>query len=241
MKSKELLIIQAGTPPAEIQESVGDLPQWFAAALGMGVQDFDIVRVFENEPLPEHGAHSVVVITGSWSMVTDLHPWSETTAKWIQQADALKIPMFGVCYGHQLMAHAFGGEVGYLESGREMGCLEIERTNNEEDSLLVGLPSTFKAHLTHMQTVIKIPNYATVLARSKQDLHQIVRYSETSFSTQFHPEFTPQIATACIHTREEVLRKEGMDPNLMLAELETTPVPLIILKRFIQAHIGTSR
>lgn len=41
-------------------------------------------------------------------MVTDCLPWSEMTAEWIRDAMTIDMPIFGVCYGHQLMAHALG-------------------------------------------------------------------------------------------------------------------------------------
>lgn len=52
-------------------------------------------------------------------MVTDQEPWSEKTAAWIRNAMAMEMPLFGVCYGHQLMAHALGGRVEYHPQGRE--------------------------------------------------------------------------------------------------------------------------
>lgn len=41
-------------------------------------------------------------------MVTDRLAWSEATAQWIREAMTVGVSMFGVCYGHQLMAHALG-------------------------------------------------------------------------------------------------------------------------------------
>ncbi|WP_438612278.1 glutamine amidotransferase-related protein, partial [Klebsiella variicola] len=45
------------------------------------------------------------------AMVTERLPWSEEAAEWLRQAMAIKLPLFGVCYGHQLLAYALGGEV----------------------------------------------------------------------------------------------------------------------------------
>lgn len=241
MGSRSLLLIQAGTPPEDIRSITGDLPQWFLAAMGMPADSVEVVRVFEDQLLPDPGAYPATVITGSWSMVTDRLAWSETTAAWIRKSVELGAPLLGVCYGHQLMAHALGGMVDYLPSRREMGCLEVERLPvGSSDLWLAGIPTQFKAHLTHMQTVVSLPNGAQALARSAQDPHQIVRYSPTAVSVQFHPEFTSAIQTACINARAAVLRSEGRDPVAMLSALAATPVPLALLQRFVETYAAAA-
>ncbi len=237
MNFRSLLLLQAGTPPEDIRTVTGDLPRWFLAAIGQTRETVDVVKVFEGEPLPEPGRHRAAIITGSWSMVTDRHPWSEATALWIRKAVELGMPLLGVCYGHQLMAHALGGTVGYHPGGREMGCLDIERLSaGDADPWLAGSPSRFRAHLTHLQTVLHLPPGARALARSAHDPHQIVRYSPTAVSVQFHPEFTSDIQAACINARAQVLRNEGLDPAAMLRGLGPTPIPRELLSRFLQTH-----
>lgn len=143
----------------------------------------------------------------------------------------------GVCYGHQLMAHALGGTVGYHPGGREMGCLDIERLPaGDADPWLADCPLRFKAHLTHLQTVLQLPNGARALARSTHDPHQIVRYSTTAVSVQFHPEFTPDVQAACISARAAMLVSEGLDPSAMLRALQPTPAPLALLRHFVRTH-----
>ncbi len=115
------------------------------------------VRVFEDEPLPTPDNQTIAVLTGSWAMVTDRLAWSERTADWIRQAVAIDMPLFGVCYGHQLMAHA-RGEVAYHHGGRESGSQTITLSPwGIDDPLLSGLPATFPAHLSHLQTVTRLP------------------------------------------------------------------------------------
>ena len=237
MPSKPLLLIQAGTPPDDILGPHGDLADWYRTALEGACDAIEVVRVFEGERLPSAGLHSAAVITGSWAMVTDLLPWSEATAVWIRQAMAVQMPLFGVCYGHQLMAHALGGRAGYHPAGIEVGCQSVELLPAAAaDPLLQGLPPRFDAHLTHLQTVLELPAGAQVLARSAHDAHQIVRYGPRAVSTQFHPEFTPAISAACVVRRTEQLRAEGRDPDALLAGLHDTPQARGLLQRFVRAH-----
>ncbi len=126
MSAQPLLLIQVGSPPDDVRAREGDVPVWFRRALGPDGDALQVVRVFEGEPLPAPGEHRAAIITGSWAMVTDRLDWSEATADWIRQAMRIDMPLFGVCYGHQLMADALGGQVGYHPDGIELGCQEIE-------------------------------------------------------------------------------------------------------------------
>ncbi|VWB87501.1 glutamine amidotransferase class-I [Burkholderia lata] len=168
-------------------------------------------------------------------MVTDRHAWSESTAQWIRDAMSIDMPLFGVCYGHQLMAHALGGHVDYHPAGFEGGCQTIHLLpESASDPLLKAWPANFAAHLTHAQTVIALPPGAQALAHSAHDPHQIVRYGPKAISTQFHPEFTPELSAACIRRRADTLLNEGKDPELMVQSLQDTHDAARLLKRFIE-------
>ncbi|QGN38059.1 glutamine amidotransferase [Klebsiella oxytoca] len=233
-----LLIVQTGTPPDEIASDHGDLPVWFGDLLAPWRKKISVARVFAGEPLPAPDNDTVAVITGSWDMVTERLPWSEMTAAWIREAMAIEMPLFGVCYGHQLMAHALGGEVDYHPAGREVGSKSIALSaDGLTDSLLAGHSAPFSAHLTHMQTVTRLPQGATVLGASQHDSHQIVRYGAHAVSTQFHPEITPTIARSLIAYRQAVLRSEGVDPDKLSREVEESPVASAILTRFVANYL----
>ncbi len=236
---RSLLLIQVGTPPDALRATNGDLPHWFCRALGCDGQTLDVVRVFEGEALPRPGAHRAAIITGSAAMVTDRHPWSEATAQWIREAMAVHMPLFGVCYGHQLMAHALGGEVIDHPEGLEVGCHAIElRDPARSDPLLQDFPPRFKAHLSHWQTVLKLPPGARALAYSAHDPHQIIRYSARAMSTQFHPEFTPEISRVYVDMRTEVLRQSGKDAQALLADIEEAPLATELLRRFVRGLVS---
>lgn len=233
-----LLLIQTGTPPVEIASDHGDLPIWFGNLLAPWRNKIRVARVFAGEPLPAPDSDTIAVITGSWDMVTERLAWSEMTAGWIRDAMAIEMPLFGVCYGHQLMAHALGGEVDYHPAGREAGSKTVTLSaNGLTDGLLADHPAAFSAHLTHMQTVTRLPPRATVLASSSHDAHQIVRYGEHAVSTQFHPEITPEIARSLIAYRQAALRNEGIDPDKLSREVAESPVASAILTRFVASYL----
>ena len=58
-------------------------------------------------------------------MVSEREPWSERAAEWLREVAQRGIPLLGICYGHQLLAHALGGRVGANPQGREIGTVEV--------------------------------------------------------------------------------------------------------------------
>lgn len=194
-----ITIIETGTPPEPVRIRCGQTADWFLAALARIGKKADIVRPYLGEKLPEPTSITAAIITGSWSMVTDREAWSEKTAAWIRQAMTFDIPLFGVCYGHQLMAHALGGIVGDNPYGGETGIADIELTPSGKRNLLLdNFPESFPACVFHRQSVLKPPQDGDILAVSEKDGCQILRYGTSAFSVQFHPEFTSEIIeSAC--------------------------------------------
>ena len=233
---RPLLIIQTGEAPQPILEKLGGFAQWFRVSMRLRPEQVRTVRVDVCENLPEPKEAAGAVITGSGAMVTDRERWSEDTAAWLRNAMDAELPLFGVCYGHQLMAHAFGGTVGWLPSGREIGTQPIVR-NGHDDVLLDGMPANFPAHTTHRQSVIEAPQVAQVLARSSADPHQILRYSANAISTQFHPEFGVRAMRAYLRSREEALLEEGRDVAALEREVAATPEARSLLQRFARAAL----
>jgi len=117
---KPVLIIQTGRAPDPIRGRHGDFPHWFRISTRMASHQLKTVNVSAGESLPAPGDVAGAIITGSAAMVTERAEWSERTAGWIRHAMEMEVPLFGVCYGHQLMAHALGGRVDYLPGGREI-------------------------------------------------------------------------------------------------------------------------
>ncbi|PLV53680.1 glutamine amidotransferase [Erwinia sp. B116] len=194
-----LAIIQLETPPQPVSREVGEQRQWFVEALALREGEYVVVQPHLGEPLPDPATISAAVLSGSWAMVTDHAEWSERTAAWIRVAVQARLPLLGVCYGHQLMAYALGGEVGDNPNGWERGLQQLHRDDAcGQDPLLAALPGSFSAWLSHRQSVLTPPPGAQVLAASELEPCQILRYTPHALSVQFHPEFTGRIMTACL-------------------------------------------
>jgi GMP synthase (glutamine-hydrolysing) len=151
----------------------------------------------------------------------------------------VELPMFGICFGHQLMAHALGGRVDYLSGGREIGTLPIRFLADAPlDALTEGMPASFRAHTTHEQSVVEIPRDATVLARSDRDPNHLIRYGKQASSAHFHPEFNAEVMRAYIRRKHADMQREGSDPRRIFREVAATPVARGLFRRFVQLHMG---
>lgn len=230
-----LLIVQTGSTFPELRARRGDFPHWFRTGLRARSDDVTVVRVDAGEPLPEATAPTGVIVTGSPAMVSERLRWSEDTAQWLRRAVDAGVPVLGVCYGHQLLAHALGGRVDYHPGGREVGTVSIERLPAAaEDALMMATPDRFLAHASHQQSVLDLPSGAVALARSAHDPHHAVRYAPNAWGLQFHPEFSVDVMRDYLRRRRHAMN--GDCPADCCNRRAHAPAPTArrLLRRFWQ-------
>ena len=205
---KKLLIIKTGDTFPEIKTVDGDFEDMFVSSLeGINVT-ITVYDARDQLPLPELNDYSAVIITGSHSMVTDCEPWSERLLPYIKTMHETKLPTLGVCYGHQLMAKALGGEIGLHPEGPQAGSTEVTLTEEGKQDLLLGLsPEAFKVNAGNSQRITQLPTEAVVLAGNDFEPHQAVRFGEMMWGLQFHPEFNRRITCAYIDRTVAMLNK----------------------------------
>jgi GMP synthase (glutamine-hydrolysing) len=227
-----VVILKTGTTYPPIRDRFGDFDAWFVRGLSDSL-NLTVVDVTRESPPGHPSDWHGIVITGSPAMVSDREPWSETAAAWVRQAVDARVPLLGVCYGHQLLAHAMGGHVDYHPEGRETGSHRVRLLGSaHDDPLFRGLPEQFHAQLTHKQSVIELPPDAQWLARSDFEPHQAFRVGECAWGVQFHPEFTDQIMTAYLKVQAPDLTKEGLDADHLLRSVVPAPKASGLLVRF---------
>jgi GMP synthase (glutamine-hydrolysing) len=233
--NKKLFIIKVGTTFPETAHEFGDFDRWTLNGLGCNQGEAVVVDAEHGEPLPSADECSGVVITGSHDMVTDNLPWSSEVTKWIPSLLKVDVPFLGICYGHQLLAHALGGEVGFHPKGAEVGTVDIRLVPQcMNDPLLGPLPSIFAAHVTHAQTVISLPEGAVRLAMNSFEPNHAFRIGKCAWGVQFHPEYNANIMKSYIINEAEDLSREGIDIRPVLDSVMETPVAASILRGFCQ-------
>jgi len=230
-----LLIVKTGSTLPAIATRRGDFEDWILGGMRLDAAAARVVRVDRDEALPSPGEVRGVVVTGSAAMVSDRAPWSERTGQWLARATEAGTPILGICYGHQLLAHALGGRVGMNPRGREIGTIDVTLTEaGERDALLGVLPRRFRVQATHLEAVLELPPGARVLAANALDPHQAFAIDDRCWAVQFHPEADAEIITGYIAARAALIREEGQDPDALIARATDTAHGAAILRRFAE-------
>ncbi len=227
-----MVVITTGDPIPEMRARRGtyaDMIRTAAAEAHRG-PSIDIDARLEAPSLPAEP--SFVVITGSSAHVQDRDPWVLRIEQWLVEIVKAGVPVFGICFGHQLLAQALGGEVGLNPRGREIGTIDIEIT--DDDPLLEGIALRFGANATHVDTVAKLPPNARALARSSLDDHQVIRFATGCYGVQFHPEIDREIMHGYFDARRALLEGEGLDVDAKKAAVSDAPGAIATLQRFIR-------
>ncbi len=123
-----------------------------------------------------------VILSGSPSSVRD-----ENAPVPDLQAIKGRLPLLGVCYGAQFLAHAYGGEVQPAPS-REYGRAMLT-VGQADDALMQGLPATTQVWMSHGDTIVHVPeNYRIVASTEDVRVAAFRIEGEQSWGIQFHPE-----------------------------------------------------
>jgi GMP synthase (glutamine-hydrolysing) len=193
------------------------------------------------EKLPKPASIGGAVITGSHAMVTDREAWSEYTAVWIRQAFKARIPVLGICYGHQLIGQALGGEVNKNPRGGEFGTIKIYLAESaKSDALFHGLQQEVNGYMTHFQSVTTLPPGAILLAATQDEKHAAFVIPPFTYGFQFHPEFNAEIVKIYIRKHKtDMLSAEERVSEMDIHEADQTGD--LLLQRFGQLVMQQDR
>lgn len=195
-------ILETGRAPGRLSADFPLYPDMFVSLLANADENlaFETVSLVEGEDLPDPAKLEAVVITGSPSGVYDATPWMDPLRHFVRGAFAAKTPMVGVCFGHQLIADAMGGEVRKSEKGWGIGRHTYRVLEHRP---WMGEPgATLSLSVSHQDQVIVPPSSATTLARSGHTEHAMLEYADAPvMSLQGHPEFGDAFVTALYSAR----------------------------------------
>jgi GMP synthase-like glutamine amidotransferase len=183
-------IIETGRPSHQLMSQYGDYPHMFMHLLsGEREMQFTAYSVIDTKMPATAKDQQAWIITGSPAGVYDNLPWIKPLMEFVSEAATQKVPTLGICFGHQLMAQAYGGQVLKSQKGRGIGVHTYEVTAQGQAYFGNNIKT---AHLNaaHQDQVTQPPEGATLLLQSDFCNFAGFSYGDYGLSIQPHPEYS---------------------------------------------------
>ncbi len=198
-------ILKADSVMEQYQPEFGDYPAMFESLLLAAEGNADIVT-YDIEQFEYPEAIDVCdgyVITGSKKSVYDDEPWIHELAEYVRALHAARQKTVGICFGHQMVAHALDGRTEPAEVGWGVGVHQNEIVRKapwmtpelDDVNLLV----------SHKDQVTRLPSGATLIGSSDFCPHAMYTLGDHILTFQGHPEFSKPYSKALLDHREDIL------------------------------------
>lgn len=209
-------ILETGRPVDKLKHH-GSYPRMFERLLGPQSSQFTFktYAAIDGEVPSDPHACDAWLITGSRHGAYERLPWMLATEELLRKAVAEKVPVVGICFGHQLLAQALGGKVVKSPKGWGFGLHEYSLA--EAPGLAGDRPAKITVAALHQDQVVEVPESGRVIGSSDFCPNAVIAYGDTALTFQPHPEFD----VAFLRGLSEH-RLKGLAPATVLAEAETS-------------------
>lgn len=202
-------ILQTDSVLEDLQPRFGDYPSMFESLFRAEAPAMTFTTYNVQQALPDNFDCDAYLITGCKLSVYDDLPWIRELADFVHQAIAAKKKILGICFGHQLIAHFFGGEVGPAPVGWAVGIQTSEVVLTRRWMSQTGAPPPeLNLVSSHKDQVLKLPDGAEVFATS--DFCEVSGFTMGNevLTIQGHPELTADYSEALMGVRRQLLGEE---------------------------------
>ena len=191
-------ILEAGLLRERMAARFDPYPVMFADFLGLAHRDFEFETVSSVRGESAASVHDCDgwLITGSRHGVYDRLEWMAPLQEFIRDIAASGVPLIGVCFGHQIIAQALGGEVTKSEKGWGVG-LHVYQVD-QMHSWMQGGPRQAAMYAFHQDQVVACPDSAQVFLSSEFCPYAGLSYGDSIISVQAHPEFAEAYEVALL-------------------------------------------
>lgn len=196
----KIAILETGAPPEPLAARFGSYPDMFErllkqTGLKFEAETFDVrAGRFPASPDVFEGC----LITGSSAGVYDPLPWIGPLKDFLRAAKG-RTRLVGICFGHQIMAEAFGGRAEKSDRGWGIG---LQTYAVRERRSFIDGPARVSAPASHQDQVTVVPPGARAVGGDAFCPNGLIAYDDQpAFSVQLHPEFHPAYASALIEAR----------------------------------------
>lgn len=209
-------ILLVGRASEDLVDKYGTYAEMLIALINTEelVFEFKTFNILDDEFPKDHLECDGWIVTGSPHGVYEDHSWIPTVSRLINNVYEANLPIFGVCFGHQLIAQALGGHVEKSEKGWGLG-LHTYQVNNKPD-YMSNLSEEVTLNICHQDQVLRPPQGATVYAKSEFCENAGFYIKDKVLTMQAHPEFLVDFTKALLAARRDVtIPKEFVDPALV--------------------------
>lgn len=237
-----LIVLRAGDAVASVAARHGEFFSWIRREAGETWKGEWVEHdVRTGAPLPPASAADGFIITGSSSSVTERAPWMLRTEELVREIAAARTPLFGICFGHQIVGQALGGRVAKNPNGREIGTVDVQVVPHDpRDPMFDGIGDQFRANHTHMDSVVELPPGARVLAKTDKERYAAFAVGDTIKCVQFHPEINGEAMRGYVEARAHLIEGEGGDARAILSRVTDAPDGASTLRSFIRLVVRRS-
>lgn len=166
-----------------------------------------------NGNLPDTAAAcDAYICTGSRSSVYEESDWIDHLKAYVRELHETSAPFVGVCFGHQVLAQALGGEVTRAEQGWGVGIQEMHVTRTE--AWMQPTQSEVKLQYMHADQVQRVPEESVVLAAAPHCPVAMFRVGRTMLGIEGHPEFSSRYVEALLRERKDRIGRERTEAAL---------------------------
>ncbi|GLS20749.1 glutamine amidotransferase [Labrys miyagiensis] len=224
--TKRIGILQTDHAPGELIAKHGDYNEFFIRSLADERLHFDTYAVVDGVFPGSVTDADGWLITGAEYSVHDRHDWIGKLERLIREIFDARIPMIGICFGHEIIAQALGGRVGKSGRGWTVGPVQYERSDLKQIQTIIAW---------HQDQVTVKPALAERVGSSADCENAVLRYGSNVLTYQGHPEITPDYIRDLLQLQGQHLSEAARRNVLRAADacLSASDVVLEIKEMFL--------
>ncbi|MCZ6710472.1 MAG: GMP synthase [Gammaproteobacteria bacterium] len=205
----------------QFQSRFGDYPEMFVKMLAGAAELRPQFSTFDARDIeyPPADACDAYIITGSRHSVYDDDPWIRPLVDFVGAALAAQRRVVGICFGHQLIAHYFGGRTEPAAAGWGVGVHNVQFIGAE--SWMQPAQSEVGLLSSHKDQVVELPLNARVIARSDFCPNSGYVIGDQVLTLQGHPEFSKSYVDELMRARQQLLGEQTFQAGIASLREET--------------------